>query len=345
VQRTYNEAVYFLTDHLGSVVGIIDANGTLTSQQRYLPFGEVRADVSSSSAPATDYGYTGQRNLDAALGLMDYKARFYSPYLMRFTQPDTFPQGLNRYSYVNNSPINFNDPTGHCAKSNYKTKVITDDECEAGLEKEYLTYKDRHNKKGGNNSLVSHHPTLDTVNIGGTSPADIPGFDTQEQEYMEPEDPKPGESMLDAFGEYNYFRKAFTAGTNSPTLNVYITYSLIQGSVYELYLTVENHATTSGRLNYIEIETKPLASMNSCVKNEVCRFVPSTTVNFTPKNISAINICTNCMADNTNIFSMPKAIDVQHNYQAQINVSITILFDSGRSVGYVAVPFSYMFHR
>ncbi len=52
-------------------------------------------------------------------GLMDYKARFYSPYLNQFTQPDTIvpdpinPQSWNRYSYVRNNPINFNDPTGH----------------------------------------------------------------------------------------------------------------------------------------------------------------------------------------------------------------------------------------
>lgn len=50
---------------------------------------------------------------------MDYKARFYSPKLGRFIQPDTIvpgagnPQNFNRYSYVNNNPINFIDPTGH----------------------------------------------------------------------------------------------------------------------------------------------------------------------------------------------------------------------------------------
>ena len=62
---------------------------------------------------------TGQRDLDPGMGgLMDYKARFYSPYINRFIQPDTIvpnpTQGLNKYSYVGNNPINFNDPTGHC---------------------------------------------------------------------------------------------------------------------------------------------------------------------------------------------------------------------------------------
>lgn len=50
---------------------------------------------------------------------MDYNARFYSPTLGRFTQPDsivpdmTNTQAWNRYSYVNNSPIMYVDPSGH----------------------------------------------------------------------------------------------------------------------------------------------------------------------------------------------------------------------------------------
>jgi RHS repeat-associated protein len=66
----------------------------------------------------TDLGYTGQRNY-ADFGLMDYNARFYSPTLGRFTQADTIipdltdTQSWNRFSYVNNSPIMYNDPSGH----------------------------------------------------------------------------------------------------------------------------------------------------------------------------------------------------------------------------------------
>lgn len=89
-----------------------------------MPFGQVRTDVSTPNPQKnyTDFSYTGQRSVDLQgssydLGLMDYKARFYDPYLNRFQQPDSItpggPQGLNRYAYGFNNPIRYNDPTGH----------------------------------------------------------------------------------------------------------------------------------------------------------------------------------------------------------------------------------------
>jgi RHS repeat-associated protein len=111
---------YLLTDHLGSVVAVTNASGTLTSQQRYLPFGGARS-IPNSPIAGTDFTYTGQRMLDSGMGgIMDYKARFYSPYLNRFTQPDSIipnpanPQTWNRFSYTINNPILYNDPDGHC---------------------------------------------------------------------------------------------------------------------------------------------------------------------------------------------------------------------------------------
>ena len=77
----------FLTDHLGSVVATLDGAGTLTSQQRYLPFGEARLTIGTLY---TDRLFTGQREM-AGLGVYHYGARFYSPYLNQFTQPDSTP--------------------------------------------------------------------------------------------------------------------------------------------------------------------------------------------------------------------------------------------------------------
>ena len=65
----------------------------------------------------TDKLFTGQR--DTGLGIYNYGARFYSPYINRFLSADTIvpgyanPQALNRYSYTFNSPLNYIDPNGH----------------------------------------------------------------------------------------------------------------------------------------------------------------------------------------------------------------------------------------
>lgn len=71
----------------------------------------------SPGAAPTDRLFTGQR-YDSDLGLYDYKARWYDPWLGRFIQPDPIvpdpanPQALNRYSYCLNDPINHTDPSG-----------------------------------------------------------------------------------------------------------------------------------------------------------------------------------------------------------------------------------------
>ncbi|MCL4507181.1 MAG: RHS repeat-associated core domain-containing protein [Chloroflexi bacterium] len=105
-------------DHLGSASLTTDISGTVVSEMRYYPFGEVRWQ---SGTMPTDRTFTGQRaeNQSAVGSLMDYGARFYSPLLGRFISADSIvprpgdPQAHNRYSYVRNSPLAYIDPSGH----------------------------------------------------------------------------------------------------------------------------------------------------------------------------------------------------------------------------------------
>ncbi len=56
-------------------------------------------------------------------GLYDYNARWYDPALGCFIQPDALvpdpadARMFDRYAYVNNNPLKYRDPSGHCAVS------------------------------------------------------------------------------------------------------------------------------------------------------------------------------------------------------------------------------------
>ena len=88
--------------------------GTVLSTQKYWPYGAVR----SGSLSQTDKLYTGQQEEpgDSALGLYNYKARFYSTVTGTFASADTSTKdGYNRFAYVRGNPATHNDPTGHGA--------------------------------------------------------------------------------------------------------------------------------------------------------------------------------------------------------------------------------------
>ena len=53
-----------------------------------------------------------------------YRSRYYDPQIGRFTQPDPkgFIDGLNRYVYVMNSPVNYVDPWGMNARNSTNTQ-------------------------------------------------------------------------------------------------------------------------------------------------------------------------------------------------------------------------------
>ena len=69
------------------------------------------------SGQETPRGFTGHEHLDG-VGLIHMNGRVYDPLLGRFLSADPivqFPkstQGLNRYTYTNNNPLSFTDPSG-----------------------------------------------------------------------------------------------------------------------------------------------------------------------------------------------------------------------------------------
>ncbi len=89
----------------------------MSAEIRYNPWGTERYVYGTTP---TTYHFTGQR-LESSLGLYYYGARWYDPTAGRFVQPDSIVpevtqgvQAWDRYAYANNSPINYNDPSGHC---------------------------------------------------------------------------------------------------------------------------------------------------------------------------------------------------------------------------------------
>ncbi len=126
VTREDDSNYYLLTDHLGSVVGVANGSGSLISEQGYMPYGVPRLEPGIDE---TDFGFTGQRGLEA-IGLMDYKARWYSATASRFTQADTAQQAssrsmnLNSYGYAIDNPVRYSDPTGHYVFEEYPDDMI-----------------------------------------------------------------------------------------------------------------------------------------------------------------------------------------------------------------------------
>ena len=106
---------YYHEDHLGSASVITDEHGALVEESTYYPFGALRTHFQVGSDTVA-YGFDGKER-DAESGLHYFEARYLSAVLGRFVSVDPLdrtdsPQSLNRYAYVNNRPILFDDPTG-----------------------------------------------------------------------------------------------------------------------------------------------------------------------------------------------------------------------------------------
>ncbi len=115
---------YMHKDHLGSIDAITDELGVLDEQNSFDAWGQRRLDtwavpsLVDQVTSQTTRGFTGHE-MEDDIGLINMNARMYDAVLGRFLQADTFiqfpesTQGYNRYTYVNNNPLSFTDPTGN----------------------------------------------------------------------------------------------------------------------------------------------------------------------------------------------------------------------------------------
>jgi len=129
---------YLIGDHLGSTSLAVDATTGAVTETRYKAWGEVRYTTPNKTLPTrftftSQYSYVADDATDlgsAGFGLMFYQSRFYDPSLGRFTQADSIvpnpfnSQDWDRYSYVQNSPLKYTDPTGHDAKCSIQCQPL-----------------------------------------------------------------------------------------------------------------------------------------------------------------------------------------------------------------------------
>ena len=119
---------HYVSDEQGSITHVIngeekesgelpqeDVQSRVLNHYEYDAFGNT---VSCEEQVHNRFRYTGEQ-YDPLTGQYYLRARYYNPVIARFTQEDTYyGDGLNLYTYCQNNPVLYHDPTGHGTKEN-----------------------------------------------------------------------------------------------------------------------------------------------------------------------------------------------------------------------------------
>ena len=119
---------HYVSDEQGSITHVIngedkesgelpqeDVQPQVLNHYEYDAFGNT---VSCEEQVHNRFRYTGEQ-YDPLTGQYYLRARYYNPVIARFTQEDTYyGDGLNLYTYCQNNPVLYHDPTGHGTKEN-----------------------------------------------------------------------------------------------------------------------------------------------------------------------------------------------------------------------------------
>jgi RHS repeat-associated protein len=168
---------YYFSDYVNSTGVVENAAGTACEQDiDYYPYGGVENDYCVTPVPQ-NYKFTGKER-DNESGLDDFDARYYASTMGRFMTPDWDvkpvtvpyakfgdPQTLNLYGYVENSPVDRMDPSGHFTPPAQDMGFACDgnSEClaretgdqEAGQTQREAKYSGAQNQKAHNNVAMA----------------------------------------------------------------------------------------------------------------------------------------------------------------------------------------------
>ncbi|GMQ57591.1 hypothetical protein AN1V17_19860 [Vallitalea sediminicola] len=108
---------YYLHNVHGDITSIVNSEGKMLNAYNYDAYGKI---TSKEALVPNRYNYAGEQ-YDDVTGQYYLRARYYNPTIGRFIQEDSFRgDGLNLYTYVQNNPVNYIDPTGHCREKTNK---------------------------------------------------------------------------------------------------------------------------------------------------------------------------------------------------------------------------------
>jgi RHS repeat-associated protein len=109
---------YQVSNHLGSSALEVNGDGAIISFEDYHPYGTAAFRWVSGEVSAKRYRYTGKER-DEETGFTYHGARYYAPWLGRWTSPDPagFVDGTNPFVYARNAPTVLSDPNGLNARS------------------------------------------------------------------------------------------------------------------------------------------------------------------------------------------------------------------------------------
>ncbi len=104
------DTMYYINDHLGTPLKVIDNDNQVVWDGWYLPFGTVQDGAGLAQNP---FRFPGQY-FDGETGLHYNWHRYYDPETGRYITPDPIglAGGINPFVYVQNDPVNMVDPEG-----------------------------------------------------------------------------------------------------------------------------------------------------------------------------------------------------------------------------------------